>query len=181
MDGPGSLDLEWFVRPAGRLSPVVCTGVFDILHVGHVRFLAGARAAGKALVVGVEDDRRVRARKGTGRPLVREIERAELVSALSAVDGVFIIRGPTGLWNAEAYAELLARMRPAALAVTAGDPAEPGKRAAAAMLAARLVLLPLVPRRSTSELVARAAVTPDVRPWEQQSRTPQAPRSPAPR
>jgi D-glycero-beta-D-manno-heptose 1-phosphate adenylyltransferase len=137
----------------------VCTGVFDLLHIGHVRFLAGARAAGACLIVGVESDPRVRARKGAGRPLVPAAERAEVVAALAMVDGVFVVHGPPDVQTPAAYAALLAPLRPAALALTEGDPAEPGKRAAARRLGARATVLPLVRHRSTSVLAEAARDT----------------------
>src|SRR5262249_29170448 len=65
-------------------------GCFDLLHVGHVRFLEGARAEGSVLVVGVNSDRAVRELKGAGRPLLPEAGRAELVAALESVDYVVI-------------------------------------------------------------------------------------------
>lgn len=74
---------------------VLANGCFDILHVGHVRYLEGARALGDLLVVGVNGDEQVRALKGEGRPLVPERERAELVAALRAVDFVTVFHEPT--------------------------------------------------------------------------------------
>ena len=65
-------------------------GCFDLLHVGHVRFLEGARTQGDVLVVGVNSDRAVRALKGPGRPLLPEAARAELVSAFRCVDYVVV-------------------------------------------------------------------------------------------
>jgi len=65
-------------------------GCFDLLHVGHVRFLHGARAEGDVLVVGVNSDRAVSSLKGPGRPLLPEAARAELVAALAAVDYVVV-------------------------------------------------------------------------------------------
>ena len=70
---------------------VLTNGVFDLLHVGHARLLAGCRAHGDLVVVGVNGDASVRAlAKGPGRPLVPEADRAELVAALGAVDLVTI-------------------------------------------------------------------------------------------
>ncbi len=134
---------------------VVATGIFDLLHVGHARFLAAARAAGTRLVVGIEDDERVAARKGPARPIVPACERGEIVAALRAVDGVFLVAGDPAVWSAAAYAELMAPLRPAALALTEGDPAEPGKRDAARLLGAEPLVLPHVEARSTSVLVER--------------------------
>lgn len=65
-------------------------GCFDLLHVGHVRFLAGARAEGDVLVAGVNGDRGVRALKGPGRPVLPAGARAELVAALEPVDYVVV-------------------------------------------------------------------------------------------
>lgn len=73
---------------------VLANGCFDILHVGHVRYLEGARALGDLLVVGINSDEQVRTLKGDGRPLVPERERAELVAALRAVDFVTIFQEP---------------------------------------------------------------------------------------
>jgi D-glycero-beta-D-manno-heptose 1-phosphate adenylyltransferase len=70
-------------------------GCFDLLHVGHIRYLEAARAEGDVLVVGVNGDGAVRALKGPGRPLLPAAARAELVAALEAVDYVVIFDEPT--------------------------------------------------------------------------------------
>jgi rfaE bifunctional protein nucleotidyltransferase chain/domain len=74
---------------------VLANGCFDVLHVGHTRYLAGARALGDVLVVGVNSDRQVTILKGKGRPLMPEHERAEVVAALAVVDFVTIFNEPT--------------------------------------------------------------------------------------
>lgn len=74
---------------------VLANGCFDLLHVGHVRYIEGARALGDFLVVAVNSDERVRSLKGNGRPLMTELERAEIVAALRAVDAVTIFAEPT--------------------------------------------------------------------------------------
>jgi rfaE bifunctional protein nucleotidyltransferase chain/domain len=76
-------------RRAGR-TIAFANGVFDLLHVGHVRYLEGARAEGDRLVVAVNDDASVRGLKGDGRPILPDAARAELVAALRAVDYVVI-------------------------------------------------------------------------------------------
>jgi rfaE bifunctional protein nucleotidyltransferase chain/domain len=76
-------------REAGKRI-VATNGCFDLLHVGHVRYLKAARALGDALVVGVNGDRAVRELKGAGRPLNNEKDRAELVASLESVDLVAI-------------------------------------------------------------------------------------------
>ena len=74
---------------------VFANGCFDILHAGHVRYLAGARELGDVLVVGVNSDMQVTALKGVGRPIMPENERAEIVASLEAVDFVTIFAEPT--------------------------------------------------------------------------------------
>jgi D-beta-D-heptose 7-phosphate kinase/D-beta-D-heptose 1-phosphate adenosyltransferase len=77
------------LRSAGaRL--VFTNGVFDLLHVGHVRYLAQARELGDALVVAINSDRAVRELKGSGRPVISEHERAEILAALRQVDYVTV-------------------------------------------------------------------------------------------
>ena len=71
---------------------VLANGCFDILHVGHVRYLRGAAALGDVLVVALNGDASVRALKGPGRPFMPEAERAEMLSALACVDHVVIFR-----------------------------------------------------------------------------------------
>ena len=73
---------------------VLANGCFDILHVGHVRYLEGARQLGDALVVAINSDRSVRALKGPGRPILNEQERVALVSALRCVDHVVVFDEP---------------------------------------------------------------------------------------
>jgi len=68
----------------------LANGVFDLLHVGHVRYLEGARALADVLVVAVNSDASTRANKGPGRPVIPESERAELVAALACVDAVVV-------------------------------------------------------------------------------------------
>jgi D-glycero-beta-D-manno-heptose 1-phosphate adenylyltransferase len=72
----------------------LANGCFDLLHVGHVRYLASAKRLGGHLVVALNSDDSVRALKGEGRPLMPESERAEIVAALAAVDAVVIFSEP---------------------------------------------------------------------------------------
>jgi len=84
---------------------VFANGAFDLLHVGHVRYLEAARHLGDWLAVGVNSDRSVAAAKGPGRPIVPEGERAELVAALECVDAVTI-------FDEESPAALIRRLEP---------------------------------------------------------------------
>ena len=74
---------------------VLANGCFDVLHVGHVRYLAGARELGDVLIVGINSDQQVAAQKGPGRPVLPAAERAEIVSALESVSYVTIFDEPT--------------------------------------------------------------------------------------
>ena len=74
---------------------VLANGCFDVLHVGHVRYLAGARELGDILIVGINSDQQVAAQKGHGRPVLPAAERAEIVSALESVTYVTIFDEPT--------------------------------------------------------------------------------------
>src|SRR5205814_7618050 len=77
------------LRAAGK-KLVATNGCFDLLHVGHVRYLQAARALGDALAIGLNGDRSVRELKGAGRPVNNESERAEVLAALECVDFVTI-------------------------------------------------------------------------------------------
>jgi rfaE bifunctional protein nucleotidyltransferase chain/domain len=89
----------------GGARVVFANGCFDLLHVGHVRYLEAARGLGDLLVVGVNDDEQARRLKGAGRPFLPQRERAEVVAALRAVDYVTIFHEPT-------VTELLLALRP---------------------------------------------------------------------
>ena len=84
---------------------VFANGCFDLLHVGHVRYLEAARALGDVLVVGLNADAAVSRLKGPGRPLVPAAERAELIAALGAVDAVVV-------FDEDRADALVARLRP---------------------------------------------------------------------
>ncbi|HEY3062634.1 MAG TPA: adenylyltransferase/cytidyltransferase family protein [Chloroflexota bacterium] len=129
----------------GHARVVLTNGVFDLLHVGHLRYLRAARALGDVLVVGVNADATVRAAK-PGRPLVPDVERAELVAALEPVDYVVLFAQPT----ADA---LLRALRPSVY-VKGADYSETTLPEAdtARKLGVELVFVPLVPNHSSSAL-----------------------------
>jgi rfaE bifunctional protein nucleotidyltransferase chain/domain len=91
-------------RAAGRRI-AFANGCFDVLHVGHVRYLQAAAQEGDRLVVAINDDASVAALKGPGRPILPAADRAELVAALRGVDYVAIFSGPT-------VADVLKRLEP---------------------------------------------------------------------
>ena len=74
---------------------VFANGCFDLVHVGHIRYLEGARALGDILIVGINSDHSVRTLKGAGRPLQTESERAEIVASFECVDYVLVFEDAT--------------------------------------------------------------------------------------
>ena len=102
LDEAARLAEDWR-RQGKRL--VLANGCFDLLHVGHVRYLNEARALGDALLVGVNGDVSVGRLKGPGRPIMTAADRAEIVGALASVDGVVIFEDDTA-------DVLVARLRP---------------------------------------------------------------------
>lgn len=130
---------------------VFTNGCFDLLHVGHVRYLRAARALGDALAVGLNGDGSVRALKGPGRPLTPEDERAEILAALACVDFVTIFPEPRAT-------RLLAAVRPHVYAKGGDYTPEtlfPEERDALREAHSRVEILPLVPGRSTTGLLGK--------------------------
>src|SRR5262245_25317034 len=80
---------------ARGLTIALANGAFDLLHVGHIRYLDGAKREGDRLIVAINSDESVRALKGPARPILNQADRAELVAALRAVDYVVIFDEPT--------------------------------------------------------------------------------------
>jgi rfaE bifunctional protein nucleotidyltransferase chain/domain len=136
------------LRAAGK-KLVFTNGVFDILHVGHVRYLEAARALGDALVVAINSDASVQELKGPGRPLMNEKERAEILAALQAVDYVTI-------FDDLSPRTLIAQLLPDLL-VKGGDYAldEIHGREEVEAAGGRVISLPFVEGFSTSQIIER--------------------------
>lgn len=138
---------------AGK-SLVFTNGCFDLLHVGHVRYLQQARALGDALVVAVNGDDSVRALKGPTRPINSELDRAEVLTALECVD--FVV-----LFHTERVTELVREIRPHIYA-KGGDytvaTLDPGERTALEEAGTQIEILSLVPGKSTTATLAKAAL-----------------------
>ena len=150
------LTLDQLAAESGRLRSesqrvVATNGCFDILHVGHVRYLIAARKLGEVLVVGLNGDDSVRQLKGEGRPVNRERDRAEVLAALESVDYVTI------------FPEKRATnfLRAAAPAVYAkggdytADTLDPEERAVLDEFGTRIEIIPFERGYSTSELLTR--------------------------
>ncbi len=144
----------WEHRADGK-QVVFTNGHFDLLHVGHVRYLQAARALGDLLVVGVNDDASTTARKGAFRPIIPASARAEVLAALGCVDGVVVFAGltadePIALLKPDTY------VKGGDYAVSAEDeragktplPEAPLVRAYGGVVRT----VPLVPGRSTTDI-----------------------------
>jgi rfaE bifunctional protein nucleotidyltransferase chain/domain len=133
---------------------VFTNGCFDLMHIGHTRYLQAARNLGDVLVVGVNSDASVRAlNKGTERPIVPETQRAEVLAALACVDYVVIFSEPDP-------ARLIAALQPDIL-VKGGDwPLDRivGRETVEAR-GGRVLTIPLVPGVSTTTLIQRIRTT----------------------
>ncbi len=128
---------------------VFTNGCFDILHVGHVRYLQAARSLGDALLVAMNSDAAVRALKGDSRPVMNEAERAEMLAALSAVSYVTVFDelSPRGL---------IARLLPDVL-VKGGDYdlEEIHGREEVEAAGGRVLALPFIKGASTTDIIER--------------------------
>jgi rfaE bifunctional protein nucleotidyltransferase chain/domain len=136
-------------EPERRRGLVLANGVFELLHVGHVRYLEGAKRAGDTLLVAVNSDASARALKGPGRPLVPLEERMEVVAALRCVDWV--------TWFEEtSVEEVLRRVRPAAHAKGTDYTVETvPERGVARELGIRTVIVGDAKRHASSDLISR--------------------------
>jgi len=133
---------------ADGLTIVFTNGHFDLLHVGHLRYLQAARDLGDVLIVGVNDDLVTSQRKGEGRPILPEGERAELLAGLACVDYVTVFHEPTA-------SACIQRLKPD-IYVKGGDYAPGGtdlpEAGTVAAAGGRTIILPLVAGRSTTDI-----------------------------
>jgi D-beta-D-heptose 7-phosphate kinase/D-beta-D-heptose 1-phosphate adenosyltransferase len=134
---------------ASGLTIVFTNGVFDLLHVGHLRYLQQARGLGDALFVGVNSDRSVRAIKGPDRPITSEAERAEVLEGLTCVDGVVI-------FDEDTPHDLIAALQPDVL-VKGADWAEDAivGRDVVEARGGRVVRIAIEPGHSTTSIVGK--------------------------
>ena len=128
---------------------VMTNGCFDLLHLGHVRYLEAARSGGDALAVALNSDSSVRRLKGEGRPVNSQDDRAAILAAMACVDFVTIFED-------ERVTRLIEVVRPMAYA-KGGDyqleSLNPDERAALAKCGAEIFFVPMIPGRSTTRIV----------------------------
>jgi D-beta-D-heptose 7-phosphate kinase/D-beta-D-heptose 1-phosphate adenosyltransferase len=144
-----TLRAELAARRAAGARVVFTNGCFDLLHPGHVRYLAAARALGDVLVVGLNTDASVRRLKGPGRPVLTVDERSEVLAALAAVDHIVV-------FDADTPRDLIRAVAPDVL-VKGADWAENDIVGADEVKAngGRVERIDVVPGVSTSELLRR--------------------------
>jgi D-glycero-beta-D-manno-heptose 1-phosphate adenylyltransferase len=142
---------------------VFTNGCFDLLHLGHKRYLQQARALGDFLVLGLNDDAGVRLLKGPGRPLIPEAERAEMLAALTCIDYITIFAESTA-------SPLVALLQPAIYvkggdyANVQGDMPDPDRLPEAKIVQAYggiVRLIPYLPHHSTTELIKAIKQLPE--------------------
>ena len=137
-------------RRSGR-KVVLANGVFDLLHVGHVRYLQAAREEGDLLVVGINSDASTRSLKGAGRPVNSENDRATILAALESVNAVCIFTEKTAV-------KFLERAQPD-IYVKGGDytleTLNQDERRAVESVGGKIVIIPFVPGKSTTALLEK--------------------------
>ena len=132
-------------------------GVFDLLHPGHVRYLADARRLGDALIVGLNSDRSVHANKGPARPITTAAERAEVLLALASVDAVVV-------FDEDTPDAIIRRLLPGVLVKGADwGPDDIVGRDTVEARGGRVVRMALAPGYSTSELIRQVKALDDSR------------------
>lgn len=153
--------VDWASLPAWRETQakaghkvVVTNGCFDILHAGHISYLEMARGYGGCLLVGLNSDASVRALKGPSRPINAELDRARVLAALQCVDAVCIFQDVRAV-------NFLVHARPDVY-IKGGDytleTLNPEERAAVEKAGGRIMLVPLVPGKSTTLLLEKAGI-----------------------
>lgn len=128
---------------------VLVGGCFDILHLGHIRFLKETKKYG-TVVVALESDAALKRLKGLARPIHKQFERAEVLSDLKTVDYVVLL--PEFKKDSD-YAKLTQTVSPDFIGVTAGDPKISQKQIQAKKAGAKLIIVPKITTPSTSQLV----------------------------
>ncbi|RPJ05421.1 MAG: D-glycero-beta-D-manno-heptose 1-phosphate adenylyltransferase [Deltaproteobacteria bacterium] len=144
-----SQELTTFLPTKSEGRIVLTGGCFDILHIGHVRFLSEAKGMGDYLVVLLESDRNVKRLKGENRPVFIQEERAEMLSALSSVDLIVLL---PMMENDSDYLNLVTKIKPNIIAVTENDPHIEKKRRQAKEIGSEFKIISLTKTFSTSNL-----------------------------
>jgi rfaE bifunctional protein nucleotidyltransferase chain/domain len=149
----GELTLKVGELKAEGKKVVTTNGCFDLLHVGHVRFLKAARALGDVLIVGLNTDRSVRKLKGEKRPIQNESDRAEILSSLECVDYVC-------LFDEDTPVEFIKVLKPDFHAKGADyKPSDLAETPVVEAGGGQLKIIDLVPGKSTTSIVGKMSVS----------------------
>lgn len=130
-------------------SIVLAGGCFDILHIGHTRFLRQAKKLGDLLIILLESDETVKRLKGDSRPYFAQTERSEMLAALKSID--VVIELPSGMTDQQ-YISLVKTIHPVVIAMTEGDPSLSKKQHQAELIGAKLAIISYIETYSTSSL-----------------------------
>ncbi|HVP80551.1 MAG TPA: adenylyltransferase/cytidyltransferase family protein [Thermodesulfobacteriota bacterium] len=142
-------ELETFLPKEDKGRIVLAGGCFDILHIGHVRFLSEAKKMGDYLVILLENDEKVKKLKGKNRPIFTQEIRAEMLSALICVD--LVVALPM-MENDSDYLKLVMKIKPHIIAVTENDPHMEKKKLQAEIVGGEMRAIPFVKTLSSSAL-----------------------------
>ncbi len=130
---------------------VLAGGCFDILHVGHIAYLTGAKNAGDVLFVFLESDENIKKIKGDHRPINAQVDRAKILESLTVIDYIIPIAPIT---NDKNYDDLVISLKPAIIAITAGDPTRIHKDRQAKLVHGKVIeVAAQVINKSTTKLV----------------------------
>jgi FAD synthetase len=149
------IDIEKAVKLSKRFkregkTVILSGGCFDVIHLGHIKFLEAARKTGNILFIFIESDENVRRIKGGNRPIHNQDERAQVLSAIRFVD--YVIKIPF-LKSDDEYDKLVLRLNPAVIALTKGSSAtEHSKRQAKLIGAQLLEVIDHIPEKSTTKI-----------------------------
>lgn len=132
---------------------ILAGGCFDILHIGHIRFLQKAKALGGVLIILLESDQKIKIMKGNGRPVNSQKVRAEVLSSLQDVD--FVILLPENMEN-QGYDVIVEQIKPDFIATTKGDPNIKFKERTAKLVKAKVkYVIAIINDYSTGKIITK--------------------------
>ncbi len=134
-----------------RSNKVLVGGCFDILHVGHIKFLKNAKSFGDYLIILLESDVNIKKMKGKNRPIYNQGERKMVLESLSFVDKVVIL---PGIVNDETYSKLVKKIKPNIIAITEGDPIRDKKLIQAKSVGAKLKIIKKYQGHSSTDAIS---------------------------
>lgn len=129
---------------------ILVGGCFDVLHIGHVKFLKRAKSFGDYLIILLESDENIKRLKGKSRPFHNQKERKEILESLKFVDKVIVL---PNIVNHESYNKIIKKIKPEVIAITEGDPIKDKKLAQAKSVGAKLKIIKKYKSHSTSKIL----------------------------